>query len=934
MKKIFLLYIIFINLIFAGEKYIPKSRGEIIYLNELRKKEITLGISNAEFAERKIGGISLNDILIDIFKNYLQLNIKIKKDSWTNLYKDLKNKDIDIIGIITRNEERKKICNFTIGLYGENLYIASKNENIDNIKELKNRSILVEKNSLYIKYLKEFLKNNDIRMSIIGVDKIEYLKDQFILESATNLKEVESKLSIGHLPDTSIGVSKEYKGLINILNNSINEKYSLVIENYIHKKNREDNIRKFNEKLTTKEKKYLKNLKEITIAYENRNNISYFSKKDKVYRGAIPSLMDKIGNRLGIKVNVINSNNMTWEEMLSSFESSKIMVLPLTKTSHRKKDYIFVDDIYNVDVYWVTDIRSKNDNKIGVVKNTIDEEIAKKYFFNEQLTKYDTYNDLYGALKNRKINSAILFDIDDLDEKFFNFETMEKIPINLALHKNDVILKDILNKAIKMLVNKNEILKDSGIRERRELLEKIEFEKNQKNKLIFFLGCILIFSIIITYKCIKNRKKAVKLLVDPLTGLLSRTVFDEFCKKKNYLEGNAVLIDLDNFKNSNDIFGHSIGDEILKNVSIHLKNIFKNDYIFRISGDEFYIFNIFDLEKKLKKLEIDLKMDQFLINYRISLSIGCFKKTKEMSLKESFKYADFSMYEAKLIEGHSIYKGTKEFICKKKREQNIRLNLKKLKKEDIYVAYQPKILLENRNKVIGVEALARWKNSEFGYISPGEFIPIAEKIKHIHYIDYRVAEISMKTLKEWFNKEVIDKDFKLSFNLSMLTFERDDCVEIISKMMEKYGILGENLEIEITESLLVSNMKLTLEKMKIFKELGVTFSLDDFTTGHSTASVLPILPIDIVKFDKSLIESCNEKNGKIVYNVLVNLIKGLKLKIVAEGIETEKEYKFLKGRKVDYGQGYLFSKPLWKNDFEKYKKKNDLLGRKNAVIKI
>lgn len=934
MRKILFIHIFFVSTLFATERYIPKNRGEVIYLKNLRSEEITLGLSNEEFAVKKIDGISLNDILIDIFKNYLQLNIKIKKNKKSKLYNMLKNNDIDIVGVVTPTEERRKYCDFTTSLYGESLYIVSKNKELSDIKTLNNKSILVEKNTIYVKYLEEFLKNNDIKMNLIQVDKIKNQKNNLILESAVNLQNTEGKLPIGHLPDTSIGIRDEYKSLVNIVNNCLSEKYTNVLEEYIYKKNRENNVKRFNKELTFQEKEYLKNLKEITIEYEDRNSICYFSQKDNIYKGAIPNLMEKIGDGLGVKVKVLNKKVKTWKEIFKDFENNKIMVLPLSKNSKRKKDYIFVDDIYNMDIYWVTDIRLKSEKEVGVVKNTIDEEVAKKYFFNEQLKKFDTYDELYSALNNGKLTSAILFDIDDLDNKFFSFESMEKIHINLALHKNNKILRDILNKAIKILVNKNEILKDAGIKERRELLEKIEIEKNQKNKLIFFLICILIFSVITTFKCIKNRKKAIKLLVDPLTGLLSRTVFDDFCNKKNYLEGTAIFIDLDNFKNSNDTYGHNIGDEILKNVSIHLKNIFKNDYIFRISGDEFYIFNIFDLEKKLFELQQKIKNDQYLTNYRISLSVGYFKKTKDISLKSSFKYADLSMYEAKLIEGYSIYEGKKEFICKKKREQIIKLNLKKLGEEDIFVAYQPKVLLENRNKIIGVEALARWKNSEFGLISPGEFIPIAEKIKHIHYIDYKIAEISIKTLREWLDKRIVGKDFILSFNLSMLTFEREDCVKKIKDLLLKYKINGRNIEIEITESLLISNIKLTLEKMKIFKEIGVTFSLDDFTTGHSTASVLSILPIDIVKFDKSLIDSFNEKKGKIVYNVLVNLIKGLNLKIVAEGIESENQYRFLRNRKVDYGQGYLFSKPLKKEEFEKFKIICDLTGRKSGIIKI
>ncbi|WP_407537488.1 EAL domain-containing protein [Cetobacterium somerae] len=213
--------------------------------------------------------------------------------------------------------------------------------------------------------------------------------------------------------------------------------------------------------------------------------------------------------------------------------------------------------------------------------------------------------------------------------------------------------------------------------------------------------------------------------------------------------------------------------------------------------------------------------------------------------------------------------------------------------------------------MIGAEALTRWNNNLLGEIYPDEFIPIAENLGLIYKVDYKIAEEAVKKTKQLLRDNIVDKNFRMSFNMSIETLKRKDVVEVILDILKKYSLSGKNLEIEITESTFLNDAEDVVVKLNKFRENGIYLSIDDFTAGYSTVGLLTTLPIDVVKFDKSLISSINEESerGKNVYLGLTNMIKSLKLKVVAEGIEEREQFEFLKEIGVSYGQGYYFGKP-------------------------
>ncbi|MGL5761358.1 MAG: EAL domain-containing protein, partial [Cetobacterium sp.] len=420
----------------------------------------------------------------------------------------------------------------------------------------------------------------------------------------------------------------------------------------------------------------------------------------------------------------------------------------------------------------------------------------------------------------------------------------------------------------------------------------------------------IIFGMVSIYKMLLNHKMTRELKKDLITSLPNRVEFLNYIADKKEIRGYAVVIDINNFKEINDKYGQSSGDDILRIVADKLKRIFKNQNLYRVSGDEFYIFSKEEfLIERLEQLKNEIY--SLKVNYQLELSIG-FYKNYNKDLETSFKYAYMAMEEVKKKNNFYYIEATEDLIEKKEREYSIKYLLRNNNLKGLYGVYQPKFNIKDK-KIIGAEAIARWKDEKLGFISPVEFISIAEEINLIHLIDYKIANDSMVFVKKLKTNKLIDENFKMSFNLSMKSLERDDVVSVIKTLLKENKISGEYIEIEITESIFSTNLKTTLEKINELKRMNISLSMDDFTAGHSTVSLLPILPLDVVKFDKGILDAIGTKGDLVasnIYMALIGLIKDLNLKIVSEGIETKLQLEFLEKANVDIGQGYIFSKPI------------------------
>ncbi|MDQ7066665.1 MAG: EAL domain-containing protein [Sulfurimonas sp.] len=422
---------------------------------------------------------------------------------------------------------------------------------------------------------------------------------------------------------------------------------------------------------------------------------------------------------------------------------------------------------------------------------------------------------------------------------------------------------------------------------------------------------------------------------DELTGLANRKLLNArlelgLVKAKRYNTSIALLfLDLDHFKEINDTLGHDIGDDILKSVSHILHSITrKEDTVSRLGGDEFVILieNISNEEdasllaqKIIDALDkpILIKENKLYISSSIGISIYPNDGTTSSDL---LKYADSAMYKAK-AEGRSNFQFYSAEMTALTLERLVMARdlRESIKNKDFIVLYQAQVDGAT-NKIIGMEALVRWEHPTRGMISPNNFMPIAESTGLMIEIDKYVMKTAMNQLSEWY-----EKGFNpgiLALNLTIKQLEQKEFISQFKDLMEETNCNAKWIELEITEGQIMLNPQQNIETLKEIRDLGITLAIDDFGTGYSSLSYLKRLPINKLKIDKSFIKELPEdKEDSAIVKAIIVLAKNLNLEIIAEGVETEEQKKFILENKCVNIQGYLYSKPLSKDDFETLLKK-------------
>lgn len=421
---------------------------------------------------------------------------------------------------------------------------------------------------------------------------------------------------------------------------------------------------------------------------------------------------------------------------------------------------------------------------------------------------------------------------------------------------------------------------------------------------------------------------------DSLTGLHNRVAFMDYLTQEIANSGNnpndifaLLFLDLDGFKLVNDSFGHIAGDRLLIEVAARLKCTLRpQDIIARFGGDEFIILlpkiaNINNTIRVSENIQKALK-PAFIIDSQeifIGTSIGIVLSTDgEQEATKILRNGDIALYKAK-----AKGKGTYEVFDSKMLAQimermSLETHLRKgLNKNEFEVFYQPIIEAENRG-IIGFEALLRWHHPVLGMVSPGTFIPIAEETGLIIELGWQVFSQACHQLRLWQQKYPQAKSWFISINLSIRQFAQASLVSRIEEILSVTNLAPQNLKLEITESIMMSNTQVNIAKIKRIKNLGVQISIDDFGTGYSSLSYLHRFPIDIIKIDRSFVSLLGEcsKNQKIIEAIIL-LAHKLGMKVVAEGVETENQLAILRLLKCEGVQGYLFARPLPIKSLEK-----------------
>jgi diguanylate cyclase (GGDEF)-like protein/PAS domain S-box-containing protein len=423
---------------------------------------------------------------------------------------------------------------------------------------------------------------------------------------------------------------------------------------------------------------------------------------------------------------------------------------------------------------------------------------------------------------------------------------------------------------------------------------------------------------------------------DPLTQLPNRRLFLDRLQQalagcaRSGRKGALLFIDLDNFKILNETASHDVGDQLLVDVARRIAGCVRNgDTVARLGGDEFVVL-LEELSENLREAAAQTEE----IGERTLSALGCpytiagraHNSTASIgatlfidavdSLDELLKQADIAMYQAKSAGRNTLRFFDPEMqgalAARTALESALQLAIRD---RQFVLHYQPQV--DGAGGLIGAEALVRWRHPERGLAPPGEFIPLAEETGLIAPIGQWVLEAACSQLADWAD-DPRARELPLSINVSARQFRQPDFVDQVRQTLERAGAPAAKLKLELTESLVIDDVEGTIEKMRALKRLGVGFSMDDFGTGYSSLSYLTRLPLDQIKIDQSFVRNLPDSaNDAAVAQTIITLAKSLGLAVIAEGVETEAQRRFLASHGCPTYQGFLFSPPVEIAQFER-----------------
>ena len=415
---------------------------------------------------------------------------------------------------------------------------------------------------------------------------------------------------------------------------------------------------------------------------------------------------------------------------------------------------------------------------------------------------------------------------------------------------------------------------------------------------------------------------------DALTELANRALFQERLQQairratRNHRWVALLFIDLDNFKSINDAFGHVIGDQLLRAMAERLTQCLhgERDMIARLSGDEFALM-LADCDPRetalseaskiaetvLESLHIPFLLSGCEVFTSASIGIALYPQDGH-SVAELLKNAEAAGYDAKKRGRNHYQFFTQSMNNATHQRLTLQNNLRRaLEREELCLHYQPQWDTRS-HEIIGVEALLRWQHPRLGWISPAEFIPLAEDNGLIMPISQWVMQTACKQNKAWQDAGL--KPIRVAINLSAQQFYHDKLLQEIQEVLTETSLEPAWLELEITETAAMSYAQKTLSMLKSLKALGVSLAIDDFGTGYSSFSYLKQFAIDTLKIDASFIADIETNSGAALVAAMINMAHQLNLKVIAEGIETHQQLDFLHIQHCDYVQGFLFHHPV------------------------
>lgn len=695
------------------------------------------------------------------------------------------------------------------------------------------------------------------------------------------------------------------------------------------------------------EKEWIKNHNPILVAVKSGWMPIEFQVENKLHRGYAIDYLQKIANLYQINFEVVNYTE-------DSENSEPDIISSVSGQSLSNDKFHLLSQPYLVIPYaiYINNILSKNfqrnniedlrSAKIAIFrKNGLAKSLIKNYP-ELKLIPVDIADEAFDYLKLGSVDAYIgnefVADYHIALNKLNFVEKSGLIPftstVTMAVRNDQSELTSIMEKATTIIGQNNP-----------DLMRQWKFEKSNLETILKFLIVFIIFTfIIISISFYKSKSKAKKELAenqnkiwhqanfDFLTGLPNRHLLQNNLKQtilraeRDKSKVGLIFIDLDDFKQVNDSSGHLAGDNLLKSCAIRITGCLRKcDITARLGGDEFMII-IPDListthiesicQEILTSIQLPFEVDEMA--YYISASIGVTIYPDDSSDSDALiRYADQAMYAAKANgrNGYSFFTPTMQadIQARMKLANDLR---SALSENQLWIAYQP-IIDSKSGRIVKAEALIRWQHPKYGLINPSQFIPIAEHTGLINDIGEFVFQSAVKAVKHW--QKIYDAEFQISINVSPIEFnDRSRKHKSWHEQLNTLGLLGKSIVVEITEGLLLEANTSTLDKLLEFRDIGVQVALDDFGTGYSALSYLKKFDIDYIKVDQSFVCNLSTSSEDLALcEAIIVMAHKLGLKVIAEGVETLEQRQILTDMDCDYLQGYLMSKPIPIDEFEK-----------------
>ena len=436
-------------------------------------------------------------------------------------------------------------------------------------------------------------------------------------------------------------------------------------------------------------------------------------------------------------------------------------------------------------------------------------------------------------------------------------------------------------------------------------------------------GLFLLTLIDRTQEMMTERNLRRELVSDSLTGLPNRAGFEDLVEQRGHADGVGadhaiLLLDLARFSRINEHIGPMAGDELIITVARRLKSSLRSgDILARTGGDEFAISSRVaggraDVREMARRIRgcFDHPFRIGELKVSVDCALGCaIQPAADTDVPDQIRHAQIALKRAKQTDRIEIYEPEAAMLSDNRFGMETELR-NAIEEDRLHLAFQPLIELSS-GRVAGFEALARWENSNGHSISPNEFIPIAEDSGLIVPLGQWAISKAAAVLAEWDSQNGAIVDCYFSVNVSAIQLIRDDVAAVVRQALETHKIGGERLMIELTESAIIGDPDLALSVLSELKALDARVAMDDFGTGYSNLAYLQRLPIDVLKIDRSFVEHMVDDRDKVaIVRTIQSLAEVLGMKTTAEGVETADQARLLSALGCDFGQGFLFARPL------------------------